>query len=54
MIKISTEIVQLEKIQKRFIWPIKLKIKGETTSYFKDGGLKNVNINKKIARLQFF
>ena len=54
MIKVPTEIiVELEKIQKRFIWPTKPKIKNETiSSDFKDGGLKNVDINKKIASRQ--
>ena len=54
MIKVPTEIiVELEKIQKRFIWPTKPKIKNETiSSYFKDGSLKNVVINKKIASSQ--
>ena len=53
MIKVPTEIiVELEKIQKRFIWPTKPKIKNETiSSDFKDGGLKNVDINKMIASL---
>ena len=54
MIKVPTEIiVELEKIQKRFIWPTKPKIKNETiSSYFKDGGLKNEDTNIKIASLQ--
>ena len=39
--------------KKRFIWPSKPKIKNEAiSSDFKDGGLKNVDINKKIASLQ--
>ena len=46
-------LFELENIQKRLIWPSKLKIKIETTSsYFKDRGFKNVDINKKIASLQ--
>ena len=42
MIKVSTEIiVELEKIQKRFISLAKLKIKNQTIySDFKDGVLK--------------
>ena len=54
MIKVPTEIiVELEKTQKRFIWPIKPKIKSETIYFdFNDGGFKNVDINKKIASLQ--
>ena len=53
MIKVPTEIiVELKKIQKQFIWPTKPKIKNETiSSDFKDGGLKNVDINKKIVNL---
>ena len=52
MIKVPTEIiVELEKIQKRFIWPTKPKIKNETiSSDFKDGSLKNVDINKKGSK----
>ena len=39
---------QLERIQKTFLWPSKPKIKNETLCcYFKLGGLKNVNIQKK-------
>ena len=55
MIKVPTEIIaELEKIQKRFLWPTKPKIKNETiSSDFKDGGLKNVDINKKVASLQY-
>ena len=55
MIKFPTEIiVELEKIEKRFIWPSKPKIKNETiSSSFKDRGLRNVDINKKIASLQY-
>ena len=54
MIKVPTEIVvELDKIQKRFIWPTKPKIKNKTiSSDFKDGSLKNVDINKNIAILQ--
>ena len=54
MIKVPTEIiVELEKIQNRFIWPTKPKIKNETiSSNFKDRGFKNVDINKKVANLQ--
>ena len=42
MIKVQTEIVvELDKIQKRFIWPTKPKIKSKTiSSDFKDGSLK--------------
>ena len=49
MIKVPAEItIELEKIQKRFIRPSKLKIKNETIfSDSKDGGLKNINTNKK-------
>ena len=41
MIKFPAETInQLEKIQKRFIWPTKPKIKNETiSSDLKDGGL---------------
>ena len=54
MIKVPTEIiVELKKIRKQFIWPTKPKIKNETiSSNFKDGDLKNVDINKKIAIFQ--
>ena len=55
MIKVPTEIiVELEKIKKkRFIWPTKPKIKTETiSSDFNHGGLKNVDVNQKITRLQ--
>ena len=54
MTRVPTElIVELEKIQKQFIWPTKPKIKNETiSSAFEDGGLKNVDINKKITSLQ--
>ena len=54
MIKVPTEIiVELEKIQKRFIRPTIPKIKNETiSSNFKDGGLKDVDVNKKVASLQ--
>ena len=40
MVKVPAEtIVDLVKIQKRFIWPSKSKIKSETiSSNFKDGG----------------
>ena len=53
MIKFPTEIIiELEKIQKQFIWPSKPKIKNKTiSSSFKDRGLKNLDINKKIASL---
>ena len=52
--KVHTEIIsEIERIQKRFLWPSKPKIKNETLcSDFKHGGLKNVNIQKKIIRLQ--
>ena len=54
MIKVPTEIiVELKKLQKRFIWPTKPKTKNKTiSSDFKDGGLQNVDINKKRASLQ--
>ena len=54
MVKVPTEIiVDLEKIQKRFIWATKPKIKTETiSSNFKDRNLKNVDINKKITSIQ--
>ena len=47
--KVPTEIIsELERIQKTFLWPSKPKIKNETLCcYFKLGGLKNVNIQKK-------
>ena len=52
--KVPTEIISvLERIQKTFLWPSKPKIKnGTLCSDFKHGGLKNVNINKKIISLQ--
>ena len=52
--KVPTEIIsELERIQKTFLWPSKPKIKNETLcSDFKHGGLKNVNIQKKIISLQ--
>ena len=55
--KVLTEIInELERIQKKFsafLWPSKPKIKNETLcSDFKHGGLKNVNIQKKIISLQ--
>ena len=55
MIKVPTEIIaELEKNQKRFLCPTKPKIKNETiSSDFKDGGLENVDINKKVASLQW-
>ena len=48
--KVHTEIIsEIERIQKRFLWPSKPKIKNETLcSDFKHGGLKKVNIQKKI------
>ena len=48
--KVPTEIIsELERIQKNFLWPSKPKIKNETLcSDFKHGGLKKVNIQKKI------
>ena len=48
--KVPTEIIsELERIQKTFLWPSKPKIKNETLcSDFKHGGLKKVNIQKKI------
>ena len=46
-------IVQLEKIEKRFIRSTKPKIKNKTiSSDLKDEALKNVDMNKKIASLQ--
>ena len=47
--KVPTEIIsELERIQKTFLWPSKLKIKNEILcSDFKHGALKNVNIQKK-------
>ena len=56
MIKVPTKIIcELKKIQKQFIWPTKPTIKNETiSSDFKDGDLKNVDINKRIASLQCF
>ena len=52
--KAPTEIIsELERIQKTFLWPFKPKIENETLcSDFKHGGLKNVNIQKKISSLQ--
>ena len=52
--KVPTVIIsELERIQKTFLWPPKPKIKKETLcSDFKHGGLKNVNIQKKIISLQ--
>ena len=42
---VLTEIMsELERVQKTFLWPSKPKRKNETLcSYFKHGGLKNVN-----------
>ena len=47
--KVPTEImIELERIQKTFLWPSKPKIKKETLrSDFKHGGLKNFNMQKK-------
>ena len=47
--KVHTEIInEIERIQKRFLWPSKPKINNETLcSDFKHGILKNVNIQKK-------
>ena len=52
--KVPTEIIsELERIQKTFLWPSKPKRKNETLcSDFKHGGLKNVNIQKKVMSLQ--
>ena len=49
--KVPTETIsELERIQKAFLWPSKPKLKHETLcSDFKHGGLKNVNIQKKIS-----
>ena len=54
MVKDPSEILaELEKIQKRFIWPAKPKIKTETmSSNFKDGSLKNADTEKKITSIQ--
>ena len=54
MVKDPTEILaELEKMQKRFIWPAKPKIKTETMpSNFKDRNLKNVDADKKITNIQ--
>ena len=54
MVKDPSEILaELEKIQKRFIWPAKPKIKTETmSSNFKDASLKNANTEKKITSIQ--
>ena len=42
LIRVPAEtIVELEKIQKRFIWTSQIKIKSETIAYnFKEGVLK--------------
>ena len=49
----TESISELERMQKAFLWPSKPKIKNETLcSDFKQGGLKNVNILKKIISLQ--
>ena len=52
--KVPTEIlIELERIQKTFLWLSKPKIEDETlSSDFKYGGLKNVNVQKKITNLQ--
>ena len=52
--KVPTEIIsKVERIQKTFLWSSKPKIKNEILySDFKHGGLKNVNIQKKIISLQ--
>ena len=49
--KVPTEFIkEPERIEKTFLWPSKPKIKNETLcSDFKNGGLKNVNIQKKIS-----
>ena len=54
MIKVPAEIIdESEKIQKRFIWPFKPKIKNQTiSSNFEDRGFKNVDINKKTVSVQ--
>ena len=54
MIKVPAETInELEKIQKRFIWPSKPKIKNQTiSSNFEDRGLKNIDINKKTVSVQ--
>ena len=56
--KVLTEIInELERIQKifsAFLWPSKPKTKNETLcSDLKHGGLKNVNIQKKIISPQW-
>ena len=52
--KVPTEITsELQRIQKTFLWSSKPKIKNETIcSDFEHGGLKNVNMQKKIISLQ--
>ena len=52
--KVPTKIVsEPERIQKTFLWSSKPKMKNEILcSDFKHGGLKNVNIQKKIISLQ--
>ena len=52
--KVPTEIlIELERIQKTFLRLSKPKIEDETlSSDFKHGGLKNVNVQKKITNLQ--
>ena len=52
--KVPTKIIsEPERIQKTFLWPSKPKMKNEILcSDFKHGGLKNINIQKKIISLQ--
>ena len=54
MIKSPTEIiVELKKYKCSSFGQLNQQLKNETiSSDFKDGGLKNVDINKKIASLQ--
>ena len=52
--KVPTEIIsERERIQKTFLWPSRPIVQNEIIcSDFKHGGLKNVNLPKKIIGLQ--
>ena len=51
--KVPTEIIsELERIQKTFLWPSNQKWKMKLYADSKHGGLKRINIQKKIINLQ--
>ena len=55
MIKVPIKIIVELKKKTHFICPTKPKIKNKTICPdFKDGGLKNIDINQKIASLHCF